>query len=100
MALAAACVWEVRTTGASTNGGGFKTGASGTDWSQQATAQYAVADGVTNGTTTITSATANFGTDVVGNLIYVSGGTGSITADWYEITATTSSDAWWVEASS
>jgi hypothetical protein len=89
MALAAAIVWEIRTTGAATNGGGFKKDASGTDWTQQDTAQYAVTDGVTNGSTTITSATASFGTDVVGNLIYVSGGTGSVAAGWYEITSRT-----------
>jgi hypothetical protein len=90
-ALNAAIVFEVRTTGSDTNGGGFKTGASGTDWSQQNGTQYSVTDGVTAGTTTITSATANFGTDVVGNLIYVSGGTGSVTAGWYEITVRTNS---------
>lgn len=89
MALSNNICWEVRTTGSDTNGGGFKIGATGTDWSQQAAAQYSVVNGVTNGTTTITSATAAFGTDVVGNLIYVSGGTGAVTADWYEITART-----------
>lgn len=89
MAQSADIVWEVRTAGAATNGGGFKTGASGTDWTQQSAAQYSVTDGVTAGTTTITSATANFGTDVVGNIIYVQGGTGSVTAGWYEITART-----------
>lgn len=87
-ALSANTVWEVRTTGSSVkNGGGFVTGASGTDWSQQDSPQYAVTDGVTAGTTTITSATANFGTDVVGNLIFVEGGTGAVTGDWYQITA-------------
>lgn len=91
MALSAFIIWECRTTGASTNGGGFKSGASGTDWSQQDAAQYSVTDGVTAGTTTITSATANFGTDVVGNIIYVSGGTGSVTAARYEITGRTNS---------
>lgn len=90
MSLAAAIVWEVRqATGADTNGGGFKAGASGTDWSQQAAAQYSVTDGVTAGTTTITSATAAFGTDVVGNVIYVQGGTGAVTAGWYEIISRT-----------
>lgn len=87
MALSASCVLEIRAGGSDTNGGGFKTGASGTDWSLQDAAQYSVTDGVTNGTTTITSATANFGTDVVGNLVYVQGGTGSVVAGWYEITA-------------
>jgi hypothetical protein len=93
MAISASQVLEIRFGGSDTNGGGFKTGASGTDWSQQNNAQYAVTDGVTNGTTTITSATANWGTDVVGNLIYVAGGTGSITAGWYEVTSRTSSTA-------
>ena len=87
MAIGAACVWEVRTTGNDTNGGGYAGG--GTDWSQQDAAQYSVTDGVTAGTTTITSATANFGTDVVGNVMYVQGGTGSVTAGWYQIISRT-----------
>lgn len=91
MALSANTVYEVRTTGAGTNGGGFVTGASGTDWSQQDAAQYAVTDAVTNGTTTVTSATASFGTDVVGNILYIQGGTGGITAGWYQIISRTNS---------
>ncbi len=90
MALSTSTYWEVRgSTGSNTNGGGFVAGASGTDWSQQAAAQYSVTDGVTAGTATITSATANFGTDVVGNIIYVQGGTGSISAGWYQIISRT-----------
>lgn len=89
MALSASTVWELRTTGSDTNGGGFVTGASGTDWSQQDTAQYSVTDAVTNGTTTITSATASFGTDVVGNILYIQGGTAPITAGWYQIISRT-----------
>lgn len=88
-AINAAVAWEIRTTGADTNGGGFKAGATGTDWTLQDAAQYSVTDGVTAGTTTITSATAAFGTDVVGNVIYVQGGTGSVVAGWYEITVRT-----------
>lgn len=34
MALSSATVFEVRTTGADTNGGGFVAGAAGTDYSQ------------------------------------------------------------------
>jgi hypothetical protein len=89
MALSANTVLEVRAGGSDTNGGGYVTGSSGTDYSQQNAAQYSVTDGVTNGTTTITSATANFGADVVGNLIYVQGGTGSVTAGWYQIISRT-----------
>lgn len=80
-------VWEVRVAGSDTNGGGFVPGSGGTDWTQQNAAQYSVTDGVTAGTTTITSATANFGADVVGNIMYVQGGTGSVVAGWYQITA-------------
>lgn len=87
MALSASTVWEVRQTGNDTNGGGYVSG--GTDWSQQDSPQYSVTDGVTAGTTTITSATANFGTDVVGNIMYVQGGTGSVAANWYQITSRT-----------
>jgi hypothetical protein len=90
MAISANTAWEIRPlTGNDLNGGGFVAGASGTDWSQQANPQYSVADGVTAGTTTITSASANFGTDVVGNIMYVQGGTGAIVAGWYQITART-----------
>lgn len=91
MALSVNTVFELRTDGSDDNGGGFVEGASGTDWSQQAAAQYSVTDGVTNGTTTITSATANFGTDVVGNILHISGGTGGITDGWYEIVSRTNS---------
>jgi hypothetical protein len=87
VAIAATTVWEVRSGGSDQNGGGYSSG--GTDWSQQDAAQYSVTDAVTNGTTTITSATANFGTDVVGNVLYIQGGTGSITAGWYQITSWT-----------
>lgn len=91
MPLTANTQFEIRTTGNDTNGGGFAIGASGVDRSQQDNPQYAVTDGVTNGTTTITSATANFGTDVVGNVVYIAGGTGSIAANWYSIVSRTNS---------
>lgn len=99
MALAAALVLEVQNGGAATNGGGFVTGSSGTDFSTQAGTQYSVTDGVTAGSTAITSATANFGTDVVGNLIYVQGGTATLTAVWRQITARVSALQITVDAS-
>lgn len=90
MAISASAVWEVRTTGSDTNGGGYHH-TTGTDWSQQDAPQYSVTDGVTNGTTTVTSASANFGTDVVGNVMYIQGGTGSVAANRYQITSRTNS---------
>lgn len=46
-------------------------------------------DLVTNGTTTVISATAAFTPDIVGNIIYVTGGSGVITAAWYEVVSYT-----------
>lgn len=97
MALSANTVWEIRTAGADDQGGGFVTGASGTDYSQTNTKRTATGtddsttDAVANGTTTITSATASFGTSIVGNIIVLSGGTGSLTKGWYQVTARTNS---------
>lgn len=92
-ALLGTTVMEVRTTGADTNSGGWVPGSSGTDLSQSNTPTYAVTDAVSNGTTTVTSATAAFGTNVVGNLLYFQGGTGGIAAGWYQIITRTSATA-------
>lgn len=95
MAIAAAATWEVRTAGNDTNGGAFVTGAAGTDYSQSDTARTgtgtndSTTDAVTNGTTTLTSATANFQASIVGNVIYLSGGTGALAATRRQITART-----------
>lgn len=82
-AISSATAWEVQTGGSDTNGGGYSSG--GTDYSQQTAAQVSVTDAVTNGTTTITSATASFTSAMVGNVCYVQGGTGSVTAGWYQV---------------
>ncbi len=91
-------VWEVRTTGSDTNGGGFVTGATGTDMSQfdnknasgcsncqSATVNISTTDAVAAGTTTITTATGNISSALVGNIIYLAGGSGSLTAAWYQV---------------
>lgn len=83
MAYLATAVFEVRTDGASTNGGGFDSGvaSAGTDYSQQAAAQLSLTDGVTDGSNpTITSVTGGFTAAMIGNYVYYSGGTGSLTA--------------------
>src|SRR3990167_7761950 len=85
MALPATTVWEVRTDGNDANGGGFVTGASGTDRSQQAAAQIAYTDLVIGGTTTeVTSAAFPFSAAEVGNILNVTGGTG-FTTGWYQV---------------
>lgn len=86
MALSASMAWEVRSGGSSTNSGGFKTGASGTDRTQQDTAYITftdlVIDAVTN--TKVTSALNPFDSTSPGNTILVTGGTG-FTTGTYEI---------------
>lgn len=84
MALSANTVWEVRTTGSNTNGGGFVTGSGGMDYSQQDAPQLSVTDGVCSGNTTLTSATGGFTAAMVGNIVYLSSGPG-----WYQIVART-----------
>jgi hypothetical protein len=90
MSLSANSVFEVRTAGSDTNGGGFVTGASGADYSQQNSknssgSNISTTDAVAAGTTTITSATAAFTSAIVGNIIYLAGGTGSLAAGWYQV---------------
>jgi hypothetical protein len=89
MAVAAATVWEIRpTVGNDTNGGGFVTGAAGSDYSQQnaknsAGSNKSTTDAVATGIATITSATASFTSAIVGNIIYLSGS--GITTGWYQV---------------
>lgn len=94
MAISANSVFEVRTAGSDTNGGGFVTGASGTDFSQQNAANSgannkSTTDAVTAATTTVTSATAAFTAAIVGNIIYLAGGSGALTGARYQVTAFT-----------
>jgi hypothetical protein len=101
-ALPTKVVWEVRTTGADTNGGGYLS--TGTDMSQydnknaasctscqSATINISTTDAVAAGTTTIVSATGNFSSALVGNVIYLAGGTGTLTGDWYYVSVVTNS---------
>lgn len=85
MAISSSIVFEVRTTGSNNNGGGFKTGATGTDWSQQNAAQYALTS-LTTAAANAIILTASAAADMVGNIIQITGGTNFITG-FYEITA-------------
>ena len=111
-AISGATAWEVRTVGTDTNGGGFVAGASGTDMSQfdnknaaacsscqSSTVNISTTDAVANGTTTITSATGNFSAAIVGNIVEFSGGTGSITAVWKQVTAFTNATTITIDSS-
>lgn len=83
MAVSANTVWEVRASGAFNNGGGFVTGASGTDFSQQDSAQYALTGLISSGASAVIP-TASAAADMVGNLAHVISGTNA-TAGFYEI---------------
>jgi hypothetical protein len=86
LALAAATVWEVRTTGSDNSGGGFVAGASGTDLSQSDAAAYSGTDLAVDATTNtkVTSAGHSFVAADVGNLLNISAGA-SWTTGFYQI---------------
>lgn len=73
MSITAASTWEVRSTGSDTQGGVFDPSFGGTDFSQQDAAQLSLTDVVTNGTTTVTSATGGFVAAHKGNGINIAG---------------------------
>ena len=91
MAMSASITFEFRSTGTANmvNGGGFKTGASGTDYSTQDAAQWTQTDlTCAAAATNIVSAASTFTAAAVGNVIHLTAltGTGALVG-WYEITA-------------
>lgn len=84
-ALSSGIVWEVRTGGNANNGGGYKTGASGTDWTLQNSPQYALT-GIATAGLGATFLTASAAADMVGNVVHVVSGT-NFTPGFYEITS-------------
>lgn len=87
MPVSANTVWEIRSTATANmvNGGGFVTGAPGTNYSQQDAAQYALT-GVTSAGAGNTVLSASAATDMVGNIAKVVSGT-NFTQGWFEITS-------------
>lgn len=83
--ISAATVWEVRTTGLSTNGGGWVAGASGTDWTQQDACKYSLT-GLTSAGAGNIVLTALAASDWVGNIWHQNTGT-NFNAGFYEITS-------------
>lgn len=91
MAISGSIVWEVQTGGSDTaHGGGFKTGASGTDYSTtsptapQATLSTASVVNATTSRIDVAVGDYTVGAGDVGNILQVTGG--SATAGFYEIT--------------
>jgi hypothetical protein len=102
MALNTAVTWEVRTTGNNSNGGGFRTGASGTDRSQQDAAHAVLStSSVIHSTTTQVNVAAGDHTvsaQDVGNIVQITGGTA--TPGFYEITvADVANNRWTLDRS-
>lgn len=99
MALDAAITWEVRSGGHADNGGGFKTGSSGTDRSQSDSAFVTFNGASPTATTSGASATITItGYTVVsgdvGNVVKITGGT-NFTTGYYEITSVnTGANTW------
>lgn len=89
MALSANTVWEVRTTGDDANGGGFVTGASGVDRSQQDAAHATLTTAATVHTTTtqinVPGGEHTVHANDIGNIFQIAGGTA--TAGFFQITA-------------
>jgi hypothetical protein len=85
MSLPSATVWEVRpATGSDSNGGGFVAGASGTDYSQQTSAQHSGTAGTAAGTSAFSDAGYSFQAADVGNILNLASGSG-FTVGMYEI---------------
>jgi hypothetical protein len=94
--------WEVRSTGNDSNGGGFRAGASGTDYSQQDAPQVSTATGANNNSTTFTDSSAPFTSAMVGNIIQVSAASVSVGCPAFpvfrEVTAFTNSSTITIDA--
>ena len=82
MAIGATCIWEVRTTGANTNGGGYTSG--GVDKSQQDAAGWALT-GCTSVGAGNTVLNANAHADMVGNVACCVSGTNFTISEFFEV---------------
>jgi hypothetical protein len=91
-AISANTQWNVQTDGNDTNGGGFVAGGAGTDYSlvaakrSGATINTSTADVVSTGTTLLTTATGSLTSALTGNVVYLQGGSGTLTGGWYQAT--------------
>lgn len=85
MALASTIIFRANTAGTAgnVNGGGYKPGSSGTDFSRQNAAQYDLT-GVTTAAADAILLTASAAADMVGNVAKINSGT-NFTVGWYEI---------------
>jgi len=93
MALSAATNWDVRTSGSDSNGGGFVLGASGTDYSQQNSAQFSGTDLTSVSSLVVSSASHNFVSTDVGNIVQITSSTSGFTTGFYQIVSVSANQA-------
>lgn len=99
MAFLADSTIEIRPgAGSDTNGGCFAEASGGTNYSLQNVAQLALTDVVAAGTTTLTSVVGGFTVAMIGNTIYLAGGSGSLAGTRRRITAVATSNSMTVDA--
>jgi len=99
MAMAEKIVWDIRTTGDSSNGGGFDDALGGTDYSQQDVAELTITDLVSDVTgTEISSVTGGFTEAMEGNVIHIQA-TGAFVAHWYELVTYTDANTFTIDRS-
>lgn len=84
MALPATSVFEIHQAGSDANGGGFSSGGTGTDYSQQDAAQFSGTNLASDGSGNVSSVTHNFVSTDVDNFLNITAGTG-LTVGVYRI---------------
>lgn len=91
MAISALVTWEFNalSTPNMVNGGGFKTGASGTDYSRDLTAHLVIVDLESDAAdnTKVFSTLTPFDTQDIGNILHINTTGSGFTVGWYEVTA-------------
>ena len=76
--------WDIRTTGATTNGGGYVSGSSGTDFSVQDAPNSSGVVGTATGTTSFQDISHAFTSFEVGNILQIASGSG-FTPGFYQV---------------
>ena len=93
MALSAATNWDVRTGGSDSNGGGSVVGAAGTDYSQSNSPGFSGTDLTSVSSLVVSSASHNFVSTDVGNIVQITSSTSGFTTGFYQIVSVSANQA-------
>ena len=87
MAMSAAITWEFNASATANmvNGGGWKTGASGTDYSTATGAHLTITDLASDGAGGVSSVLTPFDAQDVGNVLHITATGTGFTVGWYEV---------------